>query len=66
MTMHPVNSSAISAVGYNSITQQLHIKFKQGRTYHFCRVPENVYSSLMSAKSKGRFYDSYIKDRYQC
>lgn len=66
MEMIPVRSTAISAVGYDKITQQMRITFKQGDTYNFCRVPESVFLGLMSASSKGRYYDAIIKDRYDC
>lgn len=66
MQMIPVSSSAISAVGYDLNTMQMHIRFKQGKTYIFCRVPKNVFDGLLSASSKGRYYDDHIKNRYHC
>ena len=66
MEMIRVNSSAISAVGYEPSTQQLQIKFTQGHTYTFCRVPAAVYEGLMRSGSKGSYYDSQIKGRYHC
>ncbi|WP_428840412.1 KTSC domain-containing protein [Desulfobacter hydrogenophilus] len=42
------------------------IRFNQGATYDYCRVPQNVFESFLSALSKGRFYDSHIKDKYRC
>lgn len=61
-----VVSSAIDAIGYDKDKQQLFIKFKQGETYTFCRVPESIHQGLMSAVSKGGYYDSFIKDRFDC
>ena len=66
MEMISVISSAIDAIGYDVKTFQLAIKFKQGDTYIFCRVPEKIYLELMSAGSKGRYYDDFIKNRYRC
>ncbi len=66
MEMIPVRSTAISAVGYDKMTQQMCIKFKQGHSYNFCRVPESIFLGLTSASSKGRYYDDNIKDRYHC
>jgi hypothetical protein len=66
MEMNPVISSAIDAIGYDAEKLQMAIKFKQGDAYIFCRVPEAIYLRLMSAGSKGRFYDNFIKDRYKC
>jgi hypothetical protein len=66
MEMIRVSSSAISAVGYDPDTQQMQIKFKQGRTYTFCRVPQHVFDGLLSAGSKGTYYDHRIRDMYHC
>jgi hypothetical protein len=66
MEMIPVISSAISAIGFDKPTQQMRIKFKQGDTYNFCRVPENIFLGLLSATSKGTYYDRYIKDKFDC
>lgn len=66
MRMVPVSSSAISAVGYDPSTMQMQIRFKQGRIYTFCGVPPHIFDSLLGAGSKGRYYDHYIRDRYQC
>lgn len=64
--MIPVNSSAISAVGYDPSTMQMNIRFKKGHTYTFCRVPKHVFDGLMSAYSKGSYYDNNIRDKYHC
>ncbi len=66
MQMIPVRSRAISAVGYDPSTLQMYIRFKQGNTYTFCRVPQNVFDGLLSASSKGVYYDNHIRDRYRC
>lgn len=66
MNMISVSSSAISAIGYDSATQRMKIRFKSGGTYTFCRVPQHVYEGLLSAGSKGSYYDSHVRDRYQC
>jgi hypothetical protein len=66
MEMVRVNSSAITAVGYDPATNRMKITFKQGKTYDFCRVPLNIYQGLINAPSKGGYFDRVIKDRYQC
>ena len=37
-----------------------------GTKYHYCRVPENVWNSFKQAVSYGKFYNAYIKGRYDC
>jgi hypothetical protein len=66
MEMIRVNSSAISAIGYAADIQQMQIKFKQGHTYTFCRVPQQIFDGLLSASSKGSYYDRHIRGKYQC
>ncbi|MDY7580121.1 KTSC domain-containing protein [Herbaspirillum sp. RTI4] len=66
MDMIRVNSSAISAVGYDPNTRQMQIKFKQGHTYSFCHVPQSIFDGLLSAGSKGAYYDRHIRDKYHC
>jgi hypothetical protein len=66
MQMITVSSKAISAIGYDPKTQNLQIKFKQGHTYSFCRVPQHIFDGLLSAGSKGTYYYTHIRDRYQC
>ncbi len=61
-----VRSSAIQAVGYDAATQRMRIAFVQGHTYEFCRVPASVFEGLLGARSKGGYYNDYIRDRYQC
>ena len=66
MEMITVRSSAIRAVGYDPTTMRMLIKFVQGHTYTFCRVPQNIFDALLASSSKGSYYDRHIKDRYRC
>lgn len=66
MEMIRVASTAIISVGYDPESRKMRIRFKQGRAYSFCNVPQHVFDKFLSASSKGRYYDRYIKDRYRC
>lgn len=66
MEMIRVSSSAISAVGYDPDMMQMRIKFKDGKTYTYCGVPEHIVTGLLGAGSKGGYYRNHIKDRYSC
>ncbi len=66
MEMIRVRSSAISAIGYDPSSQRMKITFKQGSTYDYCHVPQNVFDSFLSASSKGGYYDGYYRVRYDC
>lgn len=66
MEMVAVHSEAMSAVGYDAGSRKLKIRFQQGHSYDFCNVPPSIHEGLMSATSKGSYYNRYIRDRYQC
>jgi hypothetical protein len=59
----PVESSAISAVGYDGST--LSVVFHNGRTYDHPRVPHEVLEGLLRAWSKGAYYNAFIRGRYK-
>lgn len=62
-----VASSAIKAVGYDESNQRMYIDFQDSQpVYIFCAVPESVFREFVGARSVGRYYQRYIKDRYQC
>lgn len=61
-------SSAIERVGWNPITQELHILFnKNGRypEYIWGGVPKDIAAQFLLAGSKGKFYHARIKGRKQ-
>lgn len=62
-----VTSTAITRVEYDPRTRVMQIWFTSGsRAYSFCGVPEHIYQGLITASSKGTYYDRHIRDRYQC
>ncbi|MFJ8516142.1 KTSC domain-containing protein [Lysinibacillus xylanilyticus] len=63
MTMVPVSSSNLEAVGYDASSQTLRIRFHSG-TYDYFGVPSHIHQGLMSASSKGSYHATYIKNSY--
>ena len=57
-----VRSAAISRIEWSSGT--LSIWFHDSGRYDYLGVPEHVYNAFLAARSKGQFYNDYIKDRY--
>ena len=57
-----VDSSMINEVSYDN--GNLTVLFKTGGEYVYSGVPENIYNSFISAPSKGRYFLSNIKNRY--
>lgn len=61
MDMKPVESSLITAVGYDEATEILRIEFKSGGTYDYMMVPTHVYEDMMASESIGKFFLRRIK-----
>ena len=67
MEMIPVNSSAIAAIGYDSVSRNMKIRFHNNhKTYDYCNVPKELFQRFSVSSSKGSFYYRYIKDKYNC
>lgn len=66
--MHPsfisVTSSNIDGYLYLAAKSTLLIAFKSGGTYAYDNVPQSVATGFGNAPSKGKFFQSDIKDRY--
>jgi hypothetical protein len=62
MSLIPVDSSAIRAVGYDGYT--LVVVFHNSGRYDHPGVPPSVYYGLMRASSMGRYYNQNIRGRY--
>lgn len=60
----PVESSSIAAVGYDDSEKTLHVEFRTGAVYVFEHVRPNVFVDLLSADSKGRFFNVNIRDAF--
>ena len=63
--MVAVESSMIDAIGYDADAKVLKIKFDSGDTYKYKGVDAATHKKLMSAKSKGTFFEKHIKDKYE-
>ncbi len=57
-------SSVLSRAVYDEKLRILTISFKNGRSYNYYNVPEEIWKSFKDADSKGRFFISNIKGRY--
>ncbi|MBY0599236.1 KTSC domain-containing protein [Bacillus bingmayongensis] len=64
MTLYPVISRNLVAIGYNPSSMILRIEFRNG-TYDFYDVPESIYEGLRNAQSKSYYHDTYIRNSYR-
>ena len=63
--LKPVDSSNISAIGYDAAAKELHVQFSSGATYAYRGVPPTVYSKLAEAKSKGAHFAQHIRSVFK-
>ncbi|HAO41420.1 MAG: hypothetical protein ACJAVZ_002379 [Afipia broomeae] len=63
--MPQVASSVISRIDYNAPARELHVTFTSGRSYSYFGVPGEVYFQFCRAASKGDFFNTLIRDRYE-
>ena len=55
------NSSNVDAIGYDSESGELRVKFKNGSTYHcFDCAPED-HEKFITSESKGKFFGALRK-----
>lgn len=60
-----VTSSAIRRIEYDADTRQLQIWFNEsGGPYTYVGVPPFIYEGFLIARSKGRFFNERVRDRY--
>ena len=62
--MHPVSSSNIAAVGYDSENQTVYVQFLNGSTYAYKGVPEHEFEKLRTAPSVGSYLNRNYKNVY--
>jgi lysyl-tRNA synthetase class 2 len=59
-----VDSAAISQIDYDAPRAKLLVRFTSGERYVYVGVPAEVSRCFVEAESKGRFFQSQIRDRY--
>jgi len=64
MLRHPVESSNLKSVGYDSERRVLEVEFVGGAVYQYDGVPPTVYAQLMSAASHGSYFSANIRNVY--
>jgi hypothetical protein len=62
MERKAVVSRKIRSIGYENGT--LEIEFNTSAIYHYFSIPENIFTELMNAPSKGKYFRQVIKPNY--
>jgi len=61
MQRQDVESTVIDALGYSRV---LEIRFESGHIYQYYNVPEEVYNAMLTAPSKGKYFNEQIRGKY--
>lgn len=61
--MRFVDSSTIEAIGYDPESRELYIQFVGSALYVYLDVDQETYEGLMSADSKGSYFNHEVKAR---
>src|SRR5690554_79667 len=58
------SSRAFDGYGFTEMNELLDIEFGSGGVYRYSDVPESTFNGLLSASSKGGYFNEYIRDRF--
>jgi hypothetical protein len=62
MDRTPLDSTTLASAGYDATTGLLELEFRSGALYRYFSVPASLYRDLLTADSKGRFFNRSIRD----
>lgn len=58
------DSTTLASASYDHIRRQLQLDFHDGARYTYSAVAPALFRDLISAPSKGRFFNQYIRGRF--
>jgi hypothetical protein len=59
-----LQSTSLNAATYEGQDAFLELEFRNGAIYRYLGVPEQVYQELLSAESKGQYFNQHIRNRF--
>jgi len=60
----PVESSVLASIRYVRHLRLLEVEFRSGKFYQYSDVPKQYYSELLTAESKGTYFNANIRNRF--
>ena len=60
-----VDSSLLSWLDYSADERRLRLGLRDGQVYDFLQVPSAIYNKLLTASSKGRYFNEHIRNHFQ-
>jgi len=64
MQRQTVFSNRLRSVGYDALSKTLEVEFKNGRIYHYSKVPTSEFEALMTFESHEEYLNDNIKSTY--
>jgi hypothetical protein len=64
MNITAVESATLAAIGYDASRGILQLEFRSRAVYRYVGVPASVYTSLLAAPSKGRYFNGAIRGHF--
>lgn len=64
MRRTPIQSKAITSIGYDAAGRCLEIRFRDRRVYEYRDVPLDVHRQFLAAASKGQYFNETIRGRF--
>lgn len=61
---NPVDSSALARLAYDQPRAVLHVLFRDGGMYQYFGVPQQAYTDLLQAESKGAYFNGHIRNQF--
>ena len=63
-TVGVAGSRAMRSMGYDPATRTLWVEWASGNTHALHDVPPELYEGLVAARSKGRYFQDHLRDRF--
>jgi len=61
MIIKPVESTTLAGIAYDMVAKVLYLEFRDKTAYQYFGVPSSVFRDLLSAESKGAYFNRAIR-----
>jgi len=65
MQRQAMESTTMRSAGYDQKDQILEVEFQSGMIYQYLDIPPAIYKEFLESVSKGRYFNSEIRDTYE-
>jgi hypothetical protein len=65
MNMIAVDSSQLSAIGYDPARSVLAVRFKNGGVYEYKDVTPETFEAFLASESKGKYFGKHVRGTFE-